>query len=150
MSCSVLLTLTPSRWQQMTVFAHCWCSADYDAPLSESGEYTSKYHLLRDLLSRYKNSKKNTRYAAHYFIHLLTSLPLCAAGGSDSLPDMPVLHYREAYEPAIMYQHLSLWDALSFTEGVRLCEIICDVRILQCKEFCFSDSSTVSIVSAAI
>lgn len=90
------------------------------------------------------------RYAAHYFIQLLTSLPLCAAGGSDSLPDMPVLHYREAYEPAIMYQHLSLWDALSFTEGVRLCEIICDVRILQCKEFCFSDSSTVSIVSAAI
>uniref|UniRef100_A0AAX7T5B0 Beta-galactosidase n=1 Tax=Astatotilapia calliptera TaxID=8154 RepID=A0AAX7T5B0_ASTCA len=67
-------------------------SYDYDAPLSESGEYTSKYHLLRDLLSRYKNS-------------------------SDSLPDMPVLHYREAYEPAIMYQHLSLWDALSFTEG---------------------------------
>uniref|UniRef100_A0A3Q4HVM7 Beta-1,3-glucuronyltransferase 1 (glucuronosyltransferase P) b n=1 Tax=Neolamprologus brichardi TaxID=32507 RepID=A0A3Q4HVM7_NEOBR len=62
-------------------------SYDYDAPLSESGEYTSKYHLLRDLLSRYKNS-------------------------SDSLPDMPVLHYREAYEPAIMYQHLSLWDAL--------------------------------------
>ncbi|XP_063344052.1 beta-galactosidase-1-like protein 2 isoform X2 [Pelmatolapia mariae] len=69
-------------------------SYDYDAPLSESGEYTSKYHLLRDLLSRYKNT-----------------------GGSDSLPDMPVLHYREAYEPAIMYQHLSLWDALSFTEG---------------------------------
>uniref|UniRef100_A0AAQ5ZY52 Beta-galactosidase n=1 Tax=Amphiprion ocellaris TaxID=80972 RepID=A0AAQ5ZY52_AMPOC len=32
-------------------------------------------------------------------------------------PDMPALHYREAYEPAIMYQHLSLWDALSFTEG---------------------------------
>uniref|UniRef100_A0AAX7UWA3 Beta-galactosidase n=1 Tax=Astatotilapia calliptera TaxID=8154 RepID=A0AAX7UWA3_ASTCA len=41
-------------------------SYDYDAPLSESGEYTSKY---------------------------------------------------AAYEPAIMYQHLSLWDALSFTEG---------------------------------
>uniref|UniRef100_A0A671W193 Beta-galactosidase-1-like protein 2 n=1 Tax=Sparus aurata TaxID=8175 RepID=A0A671W193_SPAAU len=47
-------------------------SYDYDAPLSEAGEYTPKYHLLRDLLSRY-----NT----------------------------------------IMYQHLSLWDALSFTEG---------------------------------
>lgn len=30
---------------------------------------------------------------------------------------MPALHYRESYEPAIMYQHLSLWDALSFTEG---------------------------------
>uniref|UniRef100_A0A8C5C451 Beta-galactosidase-1-like protein 2 n=1 Tax=Gadus morhua TaxID=8049 RepID=A0A8C5C451_GADMO len=46
-------------------------SYDYDAPLSEAGEYTPKYHLLRDLFSRY-----NT----------------------------------------IMYNHLSLWDALSFTE----------------------------------
>ncbi|KAM9385248.1 LOW QUALITY PROTEIN: beta-galactosidase-1-like protein 2 [Pholidichthys leucotaenia] len=63
---------------------------DYDAPLSESGEYTQKYHLLRDLLSRYI--------------------------AVSNFPDMPALHYREAYEPAITYQHLSLWDALSFTE----------------------------------
>uniref|UniRef100_A0A669DPI4 Beta-galactosidase-1-like protein 2 n=1 Tax=Oreochromis niloticus TaxID=8128 RepID=A0A669DPI4_ORENI len=49
-------------------------SYDYDAPLSESGEYTSKYHLLRDLLSRYKNSKKNMRYVAHCYVQLLTSL----------------------------------------------------------------------------
>uniref|UniRef100_A0A3Q3AEG5 Beta-galactosidase n=1 Tax=Kryptolebias marmoratus TaxID=37003 RepID=A0A3Q3AEG5_KRYMA len=62
-------------------------SYDYDAPLSEAGEYTPKYHLLRDLLSRY-----NT--------------------GANSFPDMPALRYREAYEPAIVYQHLSLWDAL--------------------------------------
>ncbi|XP_047463832.1 beta-galactosidase-1-like protein 2 [Mugil cephalus] len=66
-------------------------SYDYDAPLSEAGEYTPKYHLLRDLFSRYSTG--------------------------ESVPDMPALHYREAYEPAIMYQHLSLWDALSFTEG---------------------------------
>ncbi|XP_029304547.1 beta-galactosidase-1-like protein 2 [Cottoperca gobio] len=66
-------------------------SYDYDAPLSEAGEYTPKYHLLRDLLSRYNKG--------------------------DSIPDMTALHYREAYEPAIMYQHLSVWDALSFTEG---------------------------------
>ncbi|XP_044079206.1 beta-galactosidase-1-like protein 2 [Siniperca chuatsi] len=66
-------------------------SYDYDAPLSEAGEYTPKYHLLRDLLSRYNRG--------------------------DSFPNMPALHYSEAYEPAIMYQHLSLWDALSFTEG---------------------------------
>ncbi|KAM3868830.1 beta-galactosidase-1-like protein 2 [Diretmus argenteus] len=65
-------------------------SYDYDAPLSEAGEYTPKYHLLRDLFARYS---------------------------SESFPDMPALHYREAYEPAIMYHHLSLWDALSFTEG---------------------------------
>uniref|UniRef100_A0A672YHJ6 Beta-1,3-glucuronyltransferase 1 (glucuronosyltransferase P) b n=1 Tax=Sphaeramia orbicularis TaxID=375764 RepID=A0A672YHJ6_9TELE len=66
-------------------------SYDYDAPLSESGEYTPKYHLLRDLLSRYNSN----------------------------FPDMPALRYREAYEPAIMYQHLSLWDALSFTESFK-------------------------------
>ncbi|XP_068186745.1 beta-galactosidase-1-like protein 2 isoform X2 [Antennarius striatus] len=66
-------------------------SYDYDAPLSEAGEYTPKYHLLKDLLSRYNKE--------------------------DHLPDMPAQHYKEAYEPAIMYQHLSLWDALSFTEG---------------------------------
>eukprot|EP00064_Thunnus_orientalis_P003985 superscaffoldBa00000348_g3996 len=66
-------------------------SYDYDAPLSEAGEYTQKYHLLRDLLSRFNRG--------------------------ESFLDMPALRYREAYEPAIMYQHLSLWDALSFTEG---------------------------------
>ncbi|KAG7517023.1 beta-galactosidase-1 2 [Solea senegalensis] len=66
-------------------------SYDFDAPLTEAGEYTPKYHLLRDLLSRHNR-------------------------GVD-LPDMPALHYREAYEPAIMYHHLSLWDALRFTEG---------------------------------
>ncbi|XP_075876018.1 beta-galactosidase-1-like protein 2 [Nelusetta ayraudi] len=66
-------------------------SYDYDAPLTEAGEYTQKYHLLRDLFSRFKRD--------------------------DNFPDMPALHYRDAYEPAIMYQHLSLWDALSFTEG---------------------------------
>ncbi|KAG7222803.1 hypothetical protein INR49_016076 [Caranx melampygus] len=37
--------------------------------------------------------------------------------GGRTFPDMPALHYRESYEPAIMYQHLSLWDALSFAEG---------------------------------
>uniref|UniRef100_A0A672HA00 Beta-galactosidase-1-like protein 2 n=1 Tax=Salarias fasciatus TaxID=181472 RepID=A0A672HA00_SALFA len=64
-------------------------SYDYDAPLTEAGEYSPKYHLLRDLLSRYNR---------------------------DPFPDMPALHYREAYEPAITYHHLSLWEALSFTE----------------------------------
>ncbi|CAL8277989.1 unnamed protein product [Arctogadus glacialis] len=31
-------------------------SYDYDAPLSEAGEYTPKYHLLRDLFSRYNKT----------------------------------------------------------------------------------------------
>ncbi|XP_066506979.1 beta-galactosidase-1-like protein 2 [Hoplias malabaricus] len=63
-------------------------SYDYDAPLSEAGDYTPKYHLLRDLFSRYSN---------------------------EHLPDMLTLRWKENYEAAIMYQHLSLWDALPFT-----------------------------------
>ncbi|XP_029704360.1 beta-galactosidase-1-like protein 2 isoform X1 [Takifugu rubripes] len=66
-------------------------SYDYDAPLSEAGEYTPKYHILRDLLSRFTRGRV--------------------------LPEPPALHYRESYEPAVTYQHLSLWDALSYTEG---------------------------------
>lgn len=34
------------------------CFSDYDAPLSEAGEYTPKYHLLRDLLSRFNSGLK--------------------------------------------------------------------------------------------
>ncbi|KAM9780771.1 beta-galactosidase-1-like protein 2 isoform 2-T2 [Syngnathus typhle] len=66
-------------------------SYDYDAPLSEAGEYTQKYHLLRDLFSQFNKDEE--------------------------LADLPALQHKEAYETAIMYQHLSLWDALSFTEG---------------------------------
>ncbi|XP_051903797.1 beta-galactosidase-1-like protein 2 isoform X2 [Hippocampus zosterae] len=66
-------------------------SYDYDAPLSEAGEYTQKFHLLRDLFSQFNRGEE--------------------------FPDLPVLQPKEAYEPAIMYQHLSLWDALSFTQG---------------------------------
>lgn len=29
--------------------------ADYDAPLSEAGDYTPKYHLIRDLLSHHRS-----------------------------------------------------------------------------------------------
>ncbi|XP_058267374.1 beta-galactosidase-1-like protein 2 isoform X1 [Hemibagrus wyckioides] len=64
-------------------------SYDYDAPLSEDGEYTPKYHLLRELLGRYSG---------------------------DPLPEMPALRRKESYETAIMYRHLTLWDALPFTK----------------------------------
>ncbi|TRY90606.1 hypothetical protein DNTS_034648 [Danionella cerebrum] len=63
-------------------------SYDYDAPLSEGGDYTPKFHLFRDLLSNFNN---------------------------EILPDMPPLHRKEEYEAVFLYQHLSLWDALPFT-----------------------------------
>lgn len=94
--------------------------ADYDAPLSEAGEYTQKYHLLRDLFSQF-NSKTNNKYSADVagapYSYISDSIPTL---GGEELPDPPVLQPKEAYEPATMYQHLSLWDALSFTEGVCL------------------------------
>ncbi|ROL54172.1 Beta-galactosidase-1-like protein 2 [Anabarilius grahami] len=31
------------------------------------------------------------------------------------LPEMPGLHWKEEYETAILFQHLSLWDALPYT-----------------------------------
>ncbi|XP_019950861.1 beta-galactosidase-1-like protein 2 isoform X2 [Paralichthys olivaceus] len=64
-------------------------SYDYDAPLSEAGDYTSKYHLLRNVFS-------------HYHIH--------------PLPELPPLRERRAYQPAVVQQHLSLWDILHFTD----------------------------------
>lgn len=64
-------------------------SYDYDAPLSEAGDYTSKYHLLRNLFSRY-----HTR----------------------PLPDPPPVQGRRAYKPFIVQQWLSLWDSLHFTD----------------------------------
>ncbi|XP_075905903.1 beta-galactosidase-1-like protein 2 [Nelusetta ayraudi] len=64
-------------------------SYDYDAPLSEAGDYTPKYHLLRHLFSQYH---------------------------SGPLPELPPPLERKAYKPAIIQQHLSLWDSLHFAD----------------------------------
>ncbi|XP_056466496.1 beta-galactosidase-1-like protein 2 isoform X1 [Gadus chalcogrammus] len=63
-------------------------SYDYDAPLSEAGDYTTKYHLLRKLFSPYH---------------------------TQPLPDVPLLRRRSAHQPLVLMQHLSLWDSLPFT-----------------------------------
>ncbi|XP_041664936.1 beta-galactosidase-1-like protein 2 [Cheilinus undulatus] len=64
-------------------------SYDYDAPLSEAGDYTNKYHLLRNLFSLYH---------------------------TQPLTDMPYPTEKRAYQPVVIEQHLSLWDCLHFTE----------------------------------
>ncbi|XP_028275000.1 beta-galactosidase-1-like protein 2 isoform X2 [Parambassis ranga] len=64
-------------------------SYDYDAPLSEAGDYTTKYHLLRNLFSHYH---------------------------TQPLPELPPLQERRAYQPVVMQQHLSLWDSLHFAD----------------------------------
>ncbi|XP_072248974.1 beta-galactosidase-1-like protein 2 [Leuresthes tenuis] len=64
-------------------------SYDYDAPLSEAGDYTTKYHLLRNVFSHYH---------------------------TEPLPDLPSSHERRAYQPAVVQKHLSLWDSLHFTD----------------------------------
>uniref|UniRef100_A0A3Q1JGZ8 Beta-galactosidase n=1 Tax=Anabas testudineus TaxID=64144 RepID=A0A3Q1JGZ8_ANATE len=61
-------------------------SYDYDAPLSEAGDCTTKYQLLRNLFSQYHN------------------VPL---------PEVPSPQERRAYNPVVIQQHLSLWDSLS-------------------------------------
>ncbi|XP_051254290.1 beta-galactosidase-1-like protein 2 isoform X5 [Dicentrarchus labrax] len=64
-------------------------SYDYDAPLSEAGDYTTKYHLLRNLFSLYH---------------------------TQPLPELPSLRERRAYQPVVIQQHLSLWDSLHFSD----------------------------------
>ncbi|KAF7219256.1 beta-galactosidase-1-like protein 2 isoform X1 [Nothobranchius furzeri] len=64
-------------------------SYDYDAPLSEAGDYTTKYHLLRNLFSRYH---------------------------TQPLPELPALREKRAYLPVIIQQHLSLWNSLHLTQ----------------------------------
>ncbi|MEQ2183291.1 hypothetical protein GOODEAATRI_031261, partial [Goodea atripinnis] len=63
--------------------------SDYDAPLSEAGDYTTKYHLLRNLFSSYHN---------------------------EPLPKLPSPLQRRAYQAVVVQQHLSLWDSLHSTE----------------------------------
>uniref|UniRef100_A0A8C5PEC9 Beta-galactosidase n=1 Tax=Leptobrachium leishanense TaxID=445787 RepID=A0A8C5PEC9_9ANUR len=63
-------------------------SYDYDAPLTEAGDYTSKYYKLRDLLSKY---------------HV------------DPLPPVPPLIPKATYGAVELKRCLSLWDVLAST-----------------------------------
>ncbi|CAN9511539.1 unnamed protein product [Ophioblennius macclurei] len=64
-------------------------SYDYDAPLSEAGDCTTKYHLLRNLFSQYH---------------------------AEPLPEVPSPPERKAYGPVVIQHYISLWDSLHFTE----------------------------------
>ncbi|CAK6972297.1 beta-galactosidase-1-like protein 2 [Scomber scombrus] len=64
-------------------------SYDYDAPLSEAGDYTTKYLLLRNLFSHYH---------------------------TQPLPDQPPAQEKRAYHSVVVKQHLSLWDILPFID----------------------------------
>ncbi|XP_035010612.1 beta-galactosidase-1-like protein 2 [Hippoglossus stenolepis] len=64
-------------------------SYDYDAPLSEAGDCTPKYQLLRNLFSQYY---------------------------SEPLSEVPSPRGRRVYDPVVIQQHLSLWDSLHFTD----------------------------------
>ncbi|KAM6988308.1 beta-galactosidase-1-like protein 2 [Tautogolabrus adspersus] len=68
---------------------HMVTSYDYDAPLSEAGDYTTKYHLLRNLFSLYHNQP---------------------------LHELPSLQERRAYHPVVILQYLSLWDCLNLND----------------------------------
>ncbi|KAA0714712.1 Beta-galactosidase-1-like protein 2 [Triplophysa tibetana] len=64
-------------------------SYDYDAPLTESGDYTVKYHLLRNLLSTYNK---------------------------ELLLDPPSVQSRRAFEPVVVTHYISLWQSLQCVE----------------------------------
>ncbi|XP_016431172.1 beta-galactosidase-1-like protein 2 [Sinocyclocheilus rhinocerous] len=62
---------------------------DYDAPLTESGDYTTKYQLLRNLLSTYSN---------------------------EPISEPPDVQSRRAYEPLAVTHYISLWESLQCAE----------------------------------
>ncbi|TRY88081.1 hypothetical protein DNTS_024141, partial [Danionella cerebrum] len=62
---------------------------DYDAPLTESGDYTPKYQLLRDLLRVYSK---------------------------EPLSEPPALQSRRKYEPLVVTHHISIWESLQCVE----------------------------------
>ncbi|XP_076850256.1 beta-galactosidase-1-like protein 2 isoform X6 [Brachyhypopomus gauderio] len=64
-------------------------SYDYDAPLTESGDYTTKYNLLRDVLGNYQNRE---------------------------LLQLPAVQGRKVYEPVVLSQHMSLWESIRCTD----------------------------------
>uniref|UniRef100_A0A3B4ZFX7 Beta-galactosidase n=1 Tax=Stegastes partitus TaxID=144197 RepID=A0A3B4ZFX7_9TELE len=64
-------------------------SYDYDAPLSEAGDCTTKYQLLRNLFSQYH---------------------------SEPLPEVPSPQEKRAYSTVFIQHHLSLWDSLHFAD----------------------------------
>ncbi|XP_053308637.1 beta-galactosidase-1-like protein 2 [Spea bombifrons] len=63
-------------------------SYDYDAPLTEAGDYTTKYFRLRELLSEFHD---------------------------EPLPPAPVLYPKATYGSVELKRCLSLWDVLEFT-----------------------------------
>ncbi|XP_068601667.1 beta-galactosidase-1-like protein 2 [Brachionichthys hirsutus] len=63
-------------------------SYDYDAPLSEAGDYSIKYLHLRKLFSSFH---------------------------TEPLLDLPPLQERSVYEAVVIQQHFSLWDSLDFS-----------------------------------
>ncbi|XP_072885862.1 beta-galactosidase-1-like protein 2 [Hemitrygon akajei] len=64
-------------------------SYDYDAPLSEAGDYTEKYVQIRKLYSKY-------------------------LGGE--IPEMPPMMKKQRYAPIQPKEYISLWDALGQVE----------------------------------
>ncbi|XP_023677815.1 beta-galactosidase-1-like protein 2 isoform X2 [Paramormyrops kingsleyae] len=64
-------------------------SYDYDAPLSEAGHYTAKYHRLRTLFGGFHNG---------------------------NLPMMPAVQWKKVYRPVSTHKYLLLWDVLEVLE----------------------------------
>ncbi|XP_072342786.1 beta-galactosidase-1-like protein 2 isoform X1 [Scyliorhinus torazame] len=64
-------------------------SYDYDAPLSEAGDYTEKYSGIRELYSKYLGQE---------------------------LPEQPAVMYKSKYATLHVKEYIPLWDALSQLE----------------------------------
>eukprot|EP00063_Salmo_salar_P095323 XP_014070158.1 PREDICTED: beta-galactosidase-1-like protein 3 [Salmo salar] len=101
---------------------HVFAAEDYDAPLSEAGDYTTKYTLLRNVLSRYHRGTTPAlqRRSRDTMLSIERAQnPWRRPCSGEKLPEVPSLQARRVYEPVIIQQHLSLWESLQFTEPLK-------------------------------
>ncbi|KAK0149847.1 Beta-galactosidase-1-like protein 2 [Merluccius polli] len=92
-------------------------SYDYDAPLSEAGDYTPKYHYLRTLFSQ--NRCNVLDGFCNTSNHILFNPPeqyQPKVLSTEALPEVPPLQKRSAYPPVAIQQYLCLWDTLHLAD----------------------------------
>uniref|UniRef100_A0A8C7VFP3 Beta-galactosidase n=1 Tax=Oncorhynchus mykiss TaxID=8022 RepID=A0A8C7VFP3_ONCMY len=108
-------------------------SYDYDAPLSESGEYTPKYHLLRDLFSQYHsklitklnmenlpvNSGNGQSYGYTLYETIITSGGSLKSG--DNVRDRALVFVDRHYIGIFKHQNLELAEKRTLSLLVENC-----------------------------
>lgn len=97
-------------------------TADYDARLSEAGDYTPKCYLLRSLFSQYQCMLHENTYQLcnHEILNLslLVFIVIINSCYSQGFSWSAFPQEQKVHDPVVIQLLLSLWDSLHFTNKV--------------------------------